>query len=474
MSAREKKNAPAAVPAAPAREYLRFEVVDFHCKGLSKTVPARHRDQPVYMYAGALANGANQAVMIVPKEIAEGGCPNARLVPDWATEQLLPWACRDQAVVRRVFCDVEGLRCTPRALCGRMLAELRNFEGQGLELLAGGELEFIMAKPSAAASAASGAEDGAGRWEPLFRGLEIFTTLQGCKVMDFCYELERNMEAVGVDVLTMNTEYGEGQVEVTFAPKFGVEAADMIATCRMGTKEMAQNAGLRAVFLTKPFGGSASGGHFNFSIWAPGGARSGGADVISRVTAGKLNSFHSAEDELGLSPTARSFLAGVLAHAPAMEAVCAPTPACYTRHGMWAPALANWGMDDRLAKADKKGPPGSCYMEFRMPSSAANPYLVIAVLVASGLDGLQRELPLPPARQTEAQGAARLPGTLEEALKAFENDELLTAKLGARFVRWFLDQKRGELKFLEERLAGSARSAEEVTAAWQELYMEFL
>ncbi|CAK9084661.1 unnamed protein product [Durusdinium trenchii] len=339
-----------------------------------------------------------------------------------------------------------------------------------LELLAGGELEFVLAK-----RVSTGGDD----WEPLFREPEIFTTLQGTKAMDFCYELEHQMRQVGVDILTMNTEYGEGQLEITFAPRFGIEAVDQMATFRLGTKEIAQAADLRATFMvpgTQIAEDLLTGR--NFSIWSPTqtprtdegassllGSGLGGVachpayaeshstigfsfeDPPSRLQTstmtccmttvtlcpGKDGMFpkaaldtsggmlldvnwtrawcsedldHARADADGLSDSAKSFLAGVLAHAPALEALCSPTPPCYCRHGNWAPTVANWGFDDRTAcvrvKSDKKGPPGSCYMELRMPSSSANPYLVIAGLVASGLDGLQRKLELPPQRQSEA------------------------------------------------------------------------
>jgi len=464
------------------REYLRFEICDFHCKGLSKTVPLRHRDENVYMYSGALAYGANQRVMVIPEEIGQSGCPNAKLVPDWTTEQVLPWACRsDKGIsVRRVYCEMEGLKCGPRALCGRLLAELKAYEGKRMELLVGGELEFVMASKTST-----------GDWEPLFKEPEIFTTLQGTKVMDFCYDLEHQMNHVAVDILTMNTEYGEGQVEITFAPKFGIEAADMTATFRLGTKELAQQQGLRATFMAKPFGisGVGNGGHMNFSIWEPTFAtREGGAStsIISKITAGKKNVFHSSEDAQGLSSTARSFLAGILAHAPALEALCSPTVPCYCRHGNWAPTVANWGFDDRTAcvrvKANQRGPPGSCYMELRMPSAAANPYLVMAGLIAAGLDGLQQNMNLPAERQSKEDGALVLPTSLPAALEALEADDYMSSKLGKRFVRWYVDIKRAELKFLDEKLnpprdattsAGSKPSDAEISQAWRELYMEF-
>ncbi|CAE8647051.1 unnamed protein product, partial [Polarella glacialis] len=134
---------------SPIREYIRFEIVDFNCKALSKTVPGRHRESSVFMYAGALSTGANQEVLVIPEEILAAGCPNTKLVPDWSTEQVLPWACRPEKGIRvkRVYCEQANLEVVPRTICRRMLKELGAFDGQGLQMLVGGELEFVLAKP---------------------------------------------------------------------------------------------------------------------------------------------------------------------------------------------------------------------------------------------------------------------------------------------------------------------------------------
>jgi glutamine synthetase len=240
------------------REYVRFELVDFHCKALSKVVPGRHKKSAVFMYSGALSMGANHEVLVVPQEIASNGCPNSELIPDWSTEQVLPWACQTEknVVVKRVYCEQADRPQAPRTVCRKLLKELYLWNNRGLQILAGGELEFGLAK--------SGKIENT--WVPLFDGPEIFTTLQCCKIMDFCLDLEDYMHRVGVDIRTINTEAGAGQVEITFAPKFGIEAADMTATFRTGTKEIAQCRGIRATFMAKPFGlnGNGNGGHFNF------------------------------------------------------------------------------------------------------------------------------------------------------------------------------------------------------------------
>eukprot|EP00434_Breviolum_minutum_P016085 symbB.v1.2.014177.t1/scaffold1030.1/size143088/1 len=121
-------------------------------------------------------------------------------------------------------------------------------------------------------------------------------------------------------------------------------------------------------------------------------------------------------------------------------------------------------------------------MELRMPSAAANPYLVMAGLIAAGLDGLQQNMNLPAERQSKEDGALVLPTSLPAALEALEADDYMSSKLGKRFVRWYVDIKRAELKFLDEKLnpprdattsGGSKPSDGEISQAWRELYMEF-
>jgi len=451
------------------REYVRFEIVDFNGKALSKTVPARHKNSSVFMYGGAIALGANAEVMMFPEEVAKAGFPNYQLVPDWETEQVLPWASTDSILVRRVYCEqLVGLgagasinRALPRTACKRVLDELYSVKAEdghpgvtGMRMLVGGELEFTLAT-----------QNSYGKWEPYFTGVDIFATLQNNKSMDFGYEVERMMEPVGVDIQTINAEYGAGQLEMTFQPKFGIEAADMTATFRTGVKEIANKRGLRASFMAKPFGvsGVGNGGHFNFSLWSDG-----------------TNLFHCSHDCLGLSATARAFLAGILEHAPAMEAFCAPSVPCYCRHGNWAPVVANWGIDDRTAcvrvKADPNGKPGACFMELRLPSASANPYLVMAATVAAGLDGLRRNLPLPPQHQSIEDGAKVIPTSLDDSLDALKTDKYMVDKMGLDLVRWYTLVKLGELEYVDKILAESGPSPtnEQISAAWQKLYMEFI
>lgn len=457
------------------REYIRFAITDIVGKELSKTVPIRHRNSPVFMYSGALAFGSNAEVMVIPAAIDAAGCPNAQLIPDWATKQNLPWAARscgklhDEVRVRRVICEQlfvgGGLKHCPRAVCRKLLDELAQHEGRGLQILSASELEFCLAK--------------AGSRKPLFNGKEIFSTLQNAKTADFQYALEQGMDSVGVDVRTMNPEAGEGQLEITFSPRFGIQSPDNTATFRTGVKEIAQMQDLCATFSTKPFGlsGTGSGGHFNFSLWGP-----VNLDDDDANSSGGLGPVTQELGEGGpaLSQTARNFLAGILEHVPALEAFCSPTPGCYARHGNWAPTVADWGIDDRFAAVRVKlgEVAKDAYMEFRAPSSAANAYLVLGSLVAAGLDGLERKLSLPAQRREDAKRAQPLPTSLPEALDCLLKDEYLVGRIGKELVSWFVDIKRSELARLEAWIAADVANGiaedEARLHAWQNMYFEWI
>ncbi|KAL3920938.1 MAG: hypothetical protein SGPRY_005075 [Prymnesium sp.] len=465
--------------AVGPRKYIRFELIDMNGRALSKVVPARHQGEGVEMYRGAICAGANSEVLLIPPEVAAAGCPNAALLPDWSTCVLLPWAGQGPSfaqgrgpscgvVVHRVYCEQEGVAALPRTVCKRMLRRLQ--ASHGLHIFCAAELEFCLAQ----------ADDWAA---PAFSGPQIFVTLQQTKVGGFCSSIEEAMQAVGIDVRTINAEYGSGQLEITIAPKLGLEAADAACTFRTAVKELAQQQGLLATFQSKPFAldGPGNGGHLNFSLWQDEwqGDRLLSADnsCESRHVEDGMRSAHHhplSEDDDQLTPVARCFLAGVLAHARALEAFCSPTPPCYERHGRWAPTTANYGPDDRTCAVRVKR--GS-HFELRMPSASACSYLVIAALVAAGLDGIERELSLPPSRQTEAQGSAKLPTSLKEALEALEMDACIRAALGEELISWFLLVKRGELEAVEHRIAQNTSrigASDAQLEAWRHFFMEFL
>lgn len=500
LQAQPEEARPVGPVVSAPREYVRFEIVDLNGKALSKVVPARHKDSRVYLYSGALALGANSEVLTVPEEVANLGCPNGLLIPFWETCRALPWAADAPGAppggvaVKRVFCEQSFMAkgqllpnlAVPRTVCRRLLGELAQ---RGLRVLSATELEFCMVTAGEPAGyTRKGEEQG---WKPLFgEGScgEIFVTLSGTKTAGFQYAIEEAMEAIGVDVRTMNCEYGPAQLEITFGPALGIASPDAAVSFRTAVKEIAQQRGLCATFYSKPFGerGVGSGGHLNFSLWR---AEASAEEPSSPWQGEAPHGFvpcTAGESPNALSPEAEAFLAGIIEHAPALEALCAPTPGCYGRHGNWAPTVANWGFDDRTAAirvhADAHRGANECYAELRMPSSAANPYLVLAGMVAAGLDGVDRKCQLPPPGQTQADGASVLPKSLPEALDELIRDTQLCTRLGAALVEWFVGVKRAEIARVQEWTVeamespdGSRRAADTASMlALQRMYLEFV
>lgn len=161
------------------------------------------------------------------------------------------------------------------------------------------------------------------------------------------------------------------------------------------------------------------------------------------------NLFADPSGEGGLSSLGQSFLAGVLEHAPALTALLNPTVNAYKRLASpdsLAPTTANWGYDNRTAYVripPERGP--GTRIEVRVADGAANSYLVIAALLAAGLDGIDRDLaPPPPLTENPGTEGAPLPSSFGSALSALEEDKLLGEALGPRFVEVFTALKRQE------------------------------
>ena len=197
-------------------------------------------------------------------------------------------------------------------------------------------------------------------------------------------------------------------------------------TLKEAVKEIALEHGWRATFMTRPAAGRGccSGMHFGQSLWTDG-----------------KNAFHDdaaaaeEEDRRQLSAVGRHWAAGLVKHAGALAALVSPTVNCYRRlHRPWAPDRADCGWQNRNAMLRLvTSSAQTTYVENRLPSSAANPYVVLAATVAAGVDGLVNRLELPPA---DAQDRGeRLPSSLSEALSALESDRTICDALGDEFIR---------------------------------------
>jgi glutamine synthetase len=262
---------------------------------------------------------------------------------------------------------------------------------------------------------------------------------------EFLETLVESLQEVDFDVYQIDHEDANGQFEINYTYGNALESADRFTFVRMGAGEIANDLGMVCSFMPKPLSDRTGNGmHFHLSI----------ADKDGN------NLFNDDSDAkgMGLSKMAYHFTAGLLHHAKALCAISAPTVNSYKRlvvggsasGSTWAPAYIAYGDNNRTAMV--RVPYGR--LEFRLPDSSCNPYLVHAAIIAAGLDGIERELdPGEPKNinlyslteeQRKAQGIDILPQNLNEALDALAADTVLTERLGEEIVSEFIKVKRDE------------------------------
>ncbi|MCL6548327.1 MAG: type I glutamate--ammonia ligase [Alicyclobacillus sp.] len=355
------------------------------------------------------------------------------LVPDLSTWLVFPWDS-SQGKVARLICDVHLPDGTPfpgdpRVVLKQAVAQAREMGFSAFNV--GPEPEFFLFKIDENGVPTQEVNDEGGYfdWAPLDLG-------ENCR-----REIVLTLEAMGFEIEASHHEVAPGQHEIDFKYADAVEAADNIATFRMVVKTVARQYGLHATFMPKPvYGINGSGMHCHLSLFKDG-----------------KNAFYDERDELGLSDTARHFLAGILEHACAFTAVCNPTVNSYKRlvPGFEAPSYVAWSAKNRSPLVRIPAARGSSTrIEVRSPDPSCNPYLAIAVMLASGLDGVRRKLRLPPPvnrniyimteEEKEAAGIRSLPENLIHAISALEADEVLRAALGEHVFTHFVEAKRIE------------------------------
>src|SRR3954449_7903470 len=280
------------------------------------------------------------------------------------------------------------------------------------------------------------------------------------EVSDYARDLLTALASQGVAVDQFHPEYAAGQLEVSVSAEDPLAAADTTVLVRHTIKAVSARQGLRASFSPKVLAdGVGNGGHVHLSVWRD------GENLIS-----------GGQGRFGLTPDGEAFIAGLLTHLPALLAVGAPTVASYLRliPSHWAGAFACWGLENREAAVRfVTGPSGhrqaAANVEVKSVDAAANPYLLMAGLLAAGRAGLAAGSTLPdpvgvdPATLSEegrrGTGIRALPTSLEEAVRAFEGDDVLAKAFGEELTATIVDVRRGEIAALE------GRSPEEVAAA---------
>lgn len=411
--------------------WVRFELPDLHGTSRTKMVPIEHAaafaEGGLNMYGGA--GVFDSASHVVPGTLyhEETGYADMRLWPDPETAAVVPWA---DVPTARFICDAttnDGapLEALPRRVYRRVLERCRAL---GYEPVFGFEPEFYVL-------------DGQTKGR-LFEGPHIFNTVRNVYV-PFLQVLIDNLRAFGVDVLTHNCEYAGSQFETPIGAAPGMAGPDSCFSFKNAVKELAHRHGYCATFMTKPFSGLAgSGNHTHVSL---------------RDASGR-NVFGDDAAEHGITERCRQFIAGNLKYARGAYALLVPTVNCLKRRRphTFSPSNVSWGPEDRSALVRiKGGSTESRHVEHRAASGLANPYLVAAAVLASGILGIQEELALePPAARPAEEDPTRppLPVDLRESLTELERSGPLRDLLGDDFITAYTRVRRYELQRFEDHV----------------------
>jgi glutamine synthetase len=359
-----------------------------------------------------------------------GPVGEVRLVPDLDTFRVLPYAPHTGALLTdHVQLDGEPAPVCQRSFLKRMEARLAE---RGFVLHASFENEFSLATKVD------------GTYVPIDSGL-CFSTISGTSAQDYVDDLAAALEAQAIRLEQYYAELGHGQQEISTGHAPATVAADEQLLVRETIRAVAKQHGLVASLAPKPWPDNAgNGGHVHFSLWD-----------------GERNRFYDGSRGDGLSDDARSFMAGVLTHLPALCALTAPSFNSYHRivPQYWAGAFVCWGFDNReapvrVASTFRGAEEASTNAELKACDASCNPYLAIGGLIAAGLDGLERGLELPeaidvdpatiPEDERARRGIVRLPATQAEALDALAADEHLLSALGPVLAEAYLAVRRSE------------------------------
>jgi len=357
-----------------------------------------------------------------------------RLIPDPDTFAILPWRSEGEGGTARLICDIVDTDGEPFVGGPRQVLKsvLDRADEMGYSVSIGPEPEFFLFEKDENGDATTIPHDNGGYFDLAPKDL----------ASDVRKEIIFTLEDMGFEIEASHHEVAEGQHEINFKYADALETADNIATFRAVVRAVAEQHDLHATFMPKPIGEiNGSGMHTHISLFDEDGN----------------NAFADGEDEFNLSETAYNFMGGILEHAPAFTAVTNPTVNSYKRlvPGYEAPVYIAWSDVNRSALIRVPDAAGvSARFEVRSPDPSSNPYLALAALIASGLDGMENGAdPGDPVREDiyefdEAKraeyGIETLPSNLGDAVDALEADEAVTKALGPHVSEKFAEAKNQE------------------------------
>ena len=349
------------------------------------------------------------------------------LVPDMATLRRLPWQPGSVLVIADLtWLDGAPVVASPRQILAAQTARLAE---RGLVALAGTELEFVVYRDSYEQAAARGYRD----LTPANQYNVDYSILGTARIEPLLRRIRNEMAGAGLYVESAKGECNLGQHEIAF------RYAEVAATCdnhsiyKTGAKEIADQEGMSITFMAKPNAREGNSCHIHLSVR--------GASDGAPVMAG--------DGPYGLSPLGEHFLAGQLAALRELTLCYAPNINSYKRYvpGSFAPTSVRWGPDNRTCALRLVGHGQSLRVENRTPGGDVNPYLATAAMIAAGLDGVDRELPLEPPVTGNAydDSSVTVPANLRDALELWNKSELARKSFGAEVVEHYANYARVEL-----------------------------
>lgn len=355
--------------------------------------------------------------------------PDMLAIPDASSAIQLPWKPDVAWVAANCVMEGEIVEQAPRNVLNRLIEDAA---GEGMHVKTGIEAEFFLLMPDG--NAISDELDTASKpcydQQAIMRRYDVIT-----EICDYMLEL-------GWGPYQNDHEDANGQFEMNWEFDDALRTADKHSFFKFMVKSVAEKHGLRATFMPKPVEGlTGNGCHAHISVWNK---------------SGRKNVFADNKMELGLSEKGRHFLGGIMKHASALAAITNPTVNSYKRinaprtisGATWAPNTVTWTGNNRTHMVRVPGPGR---FELRLADGAANPYLLQAVIIAAGLDGVRTAAD--PGKRYDidmyqdghtVKNAPRLPLNLLDALREYDKDKALRAAMGSEFSSAYLNLKRQE------------------------------
>ncbi|MEQ8440977.1 MAG: type III glutamate--ammonia ligase [Alphaproteobacteria bacterium] len=355
--------------------------------------------------------------------------PDMFAIPDPDSVTQLPWRPEVAWVATDLWMDGKPLEQAPRVV---LKTQIEAAKKKGYVFKTGVEAEYHLIT-----------EDGLAPSDPMdSAGRPCYDQQAMMRRYDVLSEICDAMIQLGWGPYQNDHEDANGQFEMNWDYADALVTADRHAFFKFMVKSIAEKHGLRATFMPKPFMNlTGNGCHMHLSLWDK---------------TGKKCVFDNKKDEMGLSKLAYSFLGGMLRHATSMCAITNPTVNSYKRinapvtasGATWSPNTVSYGGNNRTHMV--RIPDGGRF-ELRLADGAANPYLLPAVVLAAGLNGIEEETD--PGKRLDidmyAEGhtvknAKKLPLYLLDAIREFEKNKTLAAALGSEFAEAFVAIKNRE------------------------------